>query len=240
MAISIVRSQGVLALYNGISASVGRQLTYSLTRFGMYDALRPYIISEGAKDPTFVQKLMLATAGGFMGGIIGTPCDMVNVRMQNDIKLAASQRRNYSHVFHGLYNVAKYEGVGALFNGVQMAALRAILVTNGQIAFYDQIKQTLLATPYFDDTIRTHFTCSLIAGAIATGMTQPADVLKTRIMNAKPGEFRSIWHCVMETGKVGPLGFFKGFVPAFVRLGPQTILTWIFKEQLRMHFGTEE
>jgi len=35
----------------------------------------------------------------------------------------------------------------------------------------------------------------------------------------------------------GPLAFYKGYIPAFVRLGPQTILTFIFFEQLRMNFG---
>ena len=77
-------------------------------------------------------------------------------------------------------------------------------MTIGQLCFYDQIKQTLLATDYFGDNLVTHFTSSLGAvrihqtedgffnisfcqGAIATTMTQPLDVLKTRSMNAKPG-----------------------------------------------------
>ena len=33
------------------------------------------------------------------------------------------------------------------------------------------------------------------------------------------------------------MAFYKGYIPAFVRLGPQTILTFIFFEQLRMNFG---
>lgn len=56
-------------------------------------------------------------------------------------------------------------------------------------------------------------------------------------MNAKPGEFRNIWHIVTYTAKLGPLGFFKGYVPAFVRLAPQTVLTFVFLEQLRLNFG---
>ena len=35
---------------------------------------------------------MAAFAGG-CGGILGTPGDMINVRMQNDIKLPPDQRR---------------------------------------------------------------------------------------------------------------------------------------------------
>ena len=35
--VNIVKNQGVLALYSGLSASLLRQLTYSTTRFGIYD-----------------------------------------------------------------------------------------------------------------------------------------------------------------------------------------------------------
>ncbi|ROT84289.1 solute carrier family 25 [Penaeus vannamei] len=37
MAVHIVRSQGLLALYNGLSASLLRQITYSTTRFAIYE-----------------------------------------------------------------------------------------------------------------------------------------------------------------------------------------------------------
>lgn len=95
----------------------------------------------------------------------------------------------------------------------------------------------LLQTPHFKDDLITHFTASLAAGAIATTLTQPLDVLKTRSMNAKPGEFNGLWDIVKFTAKLGPLGFFKGYIPAFVRLGPQTIITFVFLEQLRLNFG---
>lgn len=74
-------------------------------------------------------------------------------------------------------------------------------------------------------------------GAIATTLTQPLDVIKTRAMNAKPGEFKGMLDLIRYTAKLGPLGFFKGYVPAFVRLAPHTILTFVFLEQLRLNFG---
>ena len=39
------------------------------------------------------------------------------------------------------------------------------------------------------------------------------------------------------TARQGPLAFYKGYVPAFVRLGPHTVLTFIFLEQLKKNFG---
>ena len=112
-------------------------------------------------------------------------------------------------------------------------------MTIGQIAFYDQVKALLLASGHFQDNPKTHFVSSLAAGAIATTLTQPLDVLKTRSMNAAPGQFTGLWDIVKYTGRLGPLGFFKGYIPAFVRLGPHTIITFLLLEQLRLNFGTK-
>jgi dicarboxylate transporter 10 len=48
---------------------------------------------------------------------------------------------------------------------------------------------------------------------------------------------QNMMHLVTYTAKLGPMGFFKGYVPAFIRLAPQTVLTFVFLEQLRKHFG---
>ncbi|BFF90753.1 mitochondrial dicarboxylate carrier [Drosophila madeirensis] len=231
----IIKEQGVLAFYSGLSASMLRQLTYSTTRFGVYEVGKEYINTD-----TFGGKIALAGLSGLAGGIIGTPADMVNVRMQNDVKLPAEQRRNYKNAIDGLFKVYRQEGFARLFSGATTATGRGILMTIGQIAFYDQTKVYLLATPYFQDNLMTHFTASLVAGAIATTLTQPLDVLKTRSMNAKPGEYTGLWDIVRHTAKLGPMGFFKGYIPAFVRLGPHTVITFVFLEQLRLNFGYEK
>lgn len=41
----------------------------------------------------FYMKAFLAGLGGFAGGFVGNPADLVNVRMQNDMKLPPDQRR---------------------------------------------------------------------------------------------------------------------------------------------------
>ncbi|XP_063603637.1 mitochondrial dicarboxylate carrier-like [Penaeus indicus] len=238
MAVHIVRSQGLLALYNGLSASLLRQITYSTTRFAIYEVVKQRLGDSKGEPLAFYKRAMLAGFAGACGGFVGTPGDMINVRMQNDIKLPIDQRRNYKHALDGLIRVLREEGVSRLFRGASTATFRAVLMTIGQLSFYDQIKGFLLTTPYFKDNLTCHFTSSLAAGAIATTMTQPVDVIKTRAMNARPGEFKNLWHIISYTGKAGPMAFFKGYVPAFVRLGPHTILTFILFEQLRKNFGT--
>uniref|UniRef100_UPI00398F3721 mitochondrial dicarboxylate carrier-like isoform X1 n=2 Tax=Pristiophorus japonicus TaxID=55135 RepID=UPI00398F3721 len=236
MALNVIRNDGILALYNGLSASLCRQMTYSLTRFAIYETARDRLNSGNNQPLPFYQKVLLGAFGGFAGGFVGTPADMVNVRMQNDMKLPANLRRNYKHALDGIYRVFQEEGLRKLFSGATMASSRGVLVTIGQLACYDQAKQLVLSTGFMSDNILTHFLSSFIAGGCATFLCQPLDVLKTRLMNSK-GEYRGVWHCVSETARLGPLGFYKGCVPAGIRLVPQTVLTFMFLEQLRTHFG---
>ena len=216
--------------------------TYSTTRFAVYEGTKGVMTKNvsGSGKPAempFYQKILLAGASGALGGIVGTPADLVNVRMQNDSKLPLEQRRNYAHCIEALQRIFKTEGFTRMFAGASMASSRGMLVTIGQLACYDEIKFQLLKTTYFSDNLVTHFTASLTAGLIATSITMPLDVLKTRLMNARPGEYPTILHCARDILKVGPQGFFKGFTPAFVRLGPHTVLTFVFLEQLKNIFN---
>lgn len=77
MGVRVFKSDGILGLYNGLSASLLRQLTYSMTRFGVYES---YKNSVGRKM-TFVESGGVAMFAGFVGGIVGNPGDMVNVRL---------------------------------------------------------------------------------------------------------------------------------------------------------------
>ncbi|KAL8603570.1 hypothetical protein ACOMHN_022522 [Nucella lapillus] len=238
MGLRVVKGDGILGLYNGLSASILRQLTYSMTRFAMYETAKKHMQADGGVMP-FYQKVLVAGISGATGGFVGTPADLVNVRMQNDIKLPKDQRRNYKHALDGLYRVVKEEGPVKSFNGATMASSRAVLVTIGQLACYDQIKTLLLKTGFFSDNIGLHLTCSTMAGTIATFLTMPLDVMKTRMMNAPSGQYTSLMHCFMDIAKNGPMGFFKGFLPAFVRLGPHTVITFVFFEQIRQNFGDD-
>lgn len=70
---------------------------------------------------------------------------------------------SYKHAFDGLFRVYREEGFTRLFSGASTATSRAVLMTVGQLSFYDQVKQMLLASGYFADNLTTHFLSSLTA-----------------------------------------------------------------------------
>ena len=172
----------------------------------------------------------MSSTSGFLGGIAGTPADIINVRMQNDAALPAAQRRNYKHALDGLIRMAREEGPRSLMRGVWPNSARAVLMTTSQLASYDICKRELLARTRMQDGMSTHFTASFMAGFVATTVCSPVDVVKTRIMSTSTRE-SSVALLTRIMASEGFGWMFRGWVPSFIRLGPHTIATFMFLEQ---------
>ncbi|KAL4879142.1 putative phenylalanyl-tRNA synthetase alpha subunit [Aspergillus karnatakaensis] len=229
----ILRHNGITGLYNGLSAAILRQLTYSTTRFGIYEEMKSRL-SNGSSPPGFLTLLGMACTSGIIGGIAGNPADVLNVRMQSDAALPPAQRRNYRHALHGLVQMTRTEGFSSLFRGVWPNSTRAVLMTASQLVSYDVFKRVCLENFGMKDNLGTHFTASLAAGFVATTVCSPVDVIKTRVMSASPAESRghNIVGLLREIiRKEGFAWTFRGWVPSFIRLGPHTIATFIFLEE---------
>lgn len=75
-----------------------RQMTYSLTRFGVYDALKARLAVPGDSRPLPAWKMALAASvAGGLGGLAGNPADVILVRMTSDANKPAEKQLNYRH-----------------------------------------------------------------------------------------------------------------------------------------------
>ncbi|KAI9253886.1 mitochondrial carrier domain-containing protein [Phascolomyces articulosus] len=230
---TISRTEGVRALYSGLSASLLRQGTYSTIRFGLYDKFK-WIVARDEK-PTFQQLLFCSTAAGVLGGCFGQPSDIVNVRMQNDGQLPPEQRRNYKNAIDGMVRICREEGPRVLFRGLGSSTNRAVLMTISQMTSYDVFKDMFVTGFEWYDGLSAHFAASLSAALVATTVCSPLDVVKSLKMSAiakegKMSTFSMMAH-MYKTEGIG--SFFKGWTAAFVRLGPHTIVTFLVMEQLK-------
>ena len=77
--------------------------------------------------------------------------------------LSISSHFSYKHAIDGVMRVTREEGFRKLFNGADWASGRAVLVTVGQLCFYDVVKERLLETGRFHDDTRTHLLSSVTA-----------------------------------------------------------------------------
>lgn len=82
-----------------------------------------------------------------------------------------------------------------------------------------------------------NFTCGITAGILASIVTQPADVLKTK-MQLYPHKFNGVWSVVIYVhSKYGVRGYFKGIVPRMLRRTLMASMAWTVYEQITKSIG---
>jgi hypothetical protein len=242
--VSIYTHEGVASgIYSGLSAAFARQLVFSSLRHGSFKwAMALYADQAELTRIDTVMPLplqVLVGAGiGAMAAAVANPFDVVLIRMQADGHWPTEHRRQYRNVFDGIYRICKEEGASCLYRGCNATVARGILVTCSQLPSYHHAKQLLLSYGIFADPtdVRLHFTSSIFSAGMASIVTSPVDVIKTRLMNMKrtatSTEYSGMIDCSVQLFRTeGPRGFFKGLGATFARLAPHTICMWLAQEQ---------
>lgn len=185
---------------------------------------------------------MGVVAGG-TGAFVGTPAEVSLIRMTADGRLPLAERRNYSSVFNALMRITREEGLLTLWRGTVPTMGRAMVVNAAQLASYSQAKQYLLTSGRFSEGISLHFVASMFSGLITTIASMPVDIAKTRIQNMKTlpngkPEYRGTVDVLSKVIRhEGLFALWKGFTPYYCRLGPHTVLTFIFLEQMNCFYN---
>jgi len=238
--IRIVQSEGITALFSGVSATVLRQTLYSTTRMGLYDVLKQNWTDPEIGTMPVTKKITAGLIAGGIGAAVGNPADVAMVRMQADGRLPVNQRRDYKGVFDAIRRMANQEGIGSLWRGSALTVNRAMIVTASQLASYDTFKEMILEKGWMKDGFGTHVVASFAAGFVAAVASNPIDVIKTRVMSMKVGSggegapYKGALDCAVKTVRAeGVMALYKGFIPTISRQGPFTVVLFVTLEQLR-------
>ncbi|KAI0644406.1 mitochondrial carrier [Trametes meyenii] len=251
--VEMARTEGVLSLMGGLSASMLRELVYSGIRMGTYEYFKDKLheVSNGALTREGLPlKIGAASIAATIGSALANPADLVKVRMQAYYP-DGNPYRNTRHAFASIYRdgaslaVSKGTspvsgGLWALYRGVEATTIRGIVLSASQICSYDQIKQTLKRRGIMQEGVPLHLVASTFAGLFCSITSNPVDVVKVRLMNDKNHEFKGAFDCVRQVMvKEGLFGFYKGFGMCWARLGTHTILTFLIFERVRYLLGIE-
>ena len=89
-------------------------------------------------------------------------------------------------------------------------------MNSGQLVSYDIFKSFILGTAGMQDGLPVHMLSSALAGTVATTISAPADVVRSRVMNMGPNNKQGIVGMISESmKKEGPRFLFKGWLPAW-------------------------
>ncbi|KAG6447489.1 hypothetical protein O3G_MSEX005010 [Manduca sexta] len=224
----ILKAEGLFGFYTGLSAGLFRQATYTTGRMGVFNSLFEYY-KKNYGVPSFPMKIWMGVVAGGMGAFVGTPAEVALIRMTADGRLPPDKRRNYKNVFNALGRMAREEGITSLWRGATATITRAMVVNAAQLGTYAQSREALL--PSMGEGISLHFCASMISGFITSACSLPVDIVKTRVQNAAKGTGQvAVLMGVIKNE--GVLALWSGFLPTYAKIGPHTVLTFLFMEQL--------
>ncbi|CAL9693495.1 unnamed protein product [Knipowitschia caucasica] len=224
---NIVRTEKLLGLWKGASPSFVRTIPGVGIYFSTYFTLKQHLVQ--GKSPGAMEAVLLGAGARTVAGVLMLPVTVIKTRFE-------CGRYSYGSVTGALRSVCQAEGPGALFSGLLATLLRDVPFSGIYVMFYSQTKAALpeeisltVSAPV------ANFFCGVLAGVLASLITQPADVVKTRVqINPQVRTLQAIASIYVEHGVDG---FFRGAVPRLLRRTMMAAMAWTVYEQMMAHVG---
>uniref|UniRef100_A0A3Q3KEP1 Mitochondrial glycine transporter n=1 Tax=Monopterus albus TaxID=43700 RepID=A0A3Q3KEP1_MONAL len=226
--VSVVRTETFFSLWKGISPSFVRCIPGVGIYFSTYYSLKQRFFLDRA--PTAGEAVLLGAGARTVAGICMLPFTVIKTRFESGCY-------NYLSVAGALRNMYKTEGVRALFSGLTATLLRDAPFSGIYVMFYSQAKRALpqeVTSSAYSPLV--NFSCGVMAGVMASLVTQPADVVKTHIQVRQShwSMADAVRYIYTENG-IG--GFFRGTVPRSLRRTLMAAMAWTVYEQLMAQMG---
>lgn len=240
--VDIVRLEGFRALYVGLGAALLRQAVYGGIGTGMYRPTRDFLMGEGFRDTVSTRVLAGYLSGG-IGSFIANPTDVVKIRLQADRLHAGSAPPRYRGTWHALRTIPLRE----LYQGAVPTSIRGSIINATGMATYDSSKRWARRLAGEDNKLGQRLIASLMSGLASAVISNPLDVVKTRLQNQSRGMtpsnevYKGAFDCLFRTVRQeGVRALYKGFAPSYMRLAPWQVVFFMTHENLMIRFGMGE
>ena len=218
----IVKLEGPTYLFRGISAQLAGVPFVKGCSLATNNFMRHNVFGEGIgqkKKLEAWEEVVAGTATGIVTSIMYTPSERVKIMMQTQ-GMPGGMPKGTS-LTDTVKSVVQKSGVKELWRGFNATLLREIPFCTINYTTYNAAKR------YFkeeDGSITPFhaFISGICGGANAAALDTPADAIKTRIQNSKPGTYKGIIDCATKTfQKDGLAPFYRGVLPRALMVGPK-------------------
>ena len=135
-------SDGIAGLYRGFMPSVTGIVVYRGLYFGMYDSIKPVVLT-GALEGNFLASFLLGWTVTTGAGIASYPLDTIRRRMM----MTSGEAVKYKGTMDAARQIVAAEGVKSLFKGAGANILRGVAGA-GVLSIYDQAQLILFGKKF--------------------------------------------------------------------------------------------
>eukprot|EP00401_Gymnodinium_catenatum_P009062 CAMPEP_0117512810 /NCGR_PEP_ID=MMETSP0784-20121206/29225_1 /TAXON_ID=39447 /ORGANISM="" /LENGTH=291 /DNA_ID=CAMNT_0005308545 /DNA_START=52 /DNA_END=927 /DNA_ORIENTATION=- len=225
---AVGKEEGFATLWKGLVPGCHRHCVFGGLRIGLYPPVKDLYEPMISGLPL---KLAAALTTGVLGITAANPTDLVKVRLQSQGKSLSPPKYPSAVKAYGI--IAKEEGIAGLWTGWSANVGRSGVMSMVEVAGYDVFKETLSGLGV-NGSLVLPAGAGTCAGFAAACVGTPVDVLKSRIMGDKTGQFTGFLDCAVKTLREGgPVAFYKGFIPHFARVGSFNCIVFLTLEQIK-------
>ncbi|XP_047512758.1 solute carrier family 25 member 35-like isoform X6 [Pieris napi] len=199
--------------------------------------------------------------GGLAGAgatIFTNPMDVVKTRLQlqGELRSRKEQPRQYRGLFHGLYVIAKADGVLALQKGLTPAVVFGFCMNSVRLGTYHVAEVQGWTQSNGSVNVQKSAFWAGASGFMSGLAANPMSVVKTRLQAAahpsvavgrqhmyngaaSKGDqlYKGVFDCLKKILKTeGVYGLYKGFGPLYLRIAPHTTLSLVIWDMLNVTF----
>ncbi len=239
----LIQTEGVKALYKGLSSAVLRAAISGAGRLGAFNQLKriaiekKYLTSSGKNNPSeFPLRSTLAIFGACIATFVASPVDLIRT-----VQAKSTGTSSAPSIYAVGKSVVKNHGIKGLWNGTGALLGRSATFNFAQLLSYDSAKQFAANKLNVDESnVKAHVGGSVIAGFFATVASCPFENIKTRMQaeaERKSG-VNNLGQMIMKMYKEdGFKIYFRGFGPLYMKIAPHTLCCFVVLEQLRLTFN---
>uniref|UniRef100_I3MLS4 Solute carrier family 25 member 34 n=1 Tax=Ictidomys tridecemlineatus TaxID=43179 RepID=I3MLS4_ICTTR len=221
---AVARADGLRGLQKGLAAGLLYQ--------GLMNGVRFYCYSLAGQAGLTQQPGGIVVAGavaGALGAFVGSPAYLGPPTLSPQSVLGA------------LETIWRQQGLPGLWRGVGGAVPRVMVGSAAQLATFASAKAWVQEQQWLpEDSWLVALAGGMISSIAVAAVMTPFDVVSTRLYNqpvdgAGRGQlYGGLADCLAKIcQQEGPLALYKGLGPAYLRLGPHTILSMLFWDELR-------
>eukprot|EP00890_Picochlorum_soloecismus_P006034 jgi/Picsp_1/6431/NSC_03779-R1_solute carrier family 25 member 38 len=241
----IIRNHGVRSLWQGTQPTVVRLGVGAGLHFFFLESLKPLFEKTGANDAQQMGAMGAVMTGGLsraMAALISCPITVVKTRMEYIDGSNSRATPMYKNTTHALRTIAKQEGIRGMYKGLGPTILSNAPFSAIYYLFYTRLQSRLSQADM--PTMMVNFSSSTVAAVAATLITQPADVVRTRMqlnmeqvaVAGQRASTLSIMRGILSAQ--GTRGLLAGAAPRMIKRTVQTALVWTLYEELMPRLST--
>jgi len=227
---NVVSQDSLAGLWRGLVPSMVK----TVPGVGLYFSSMHYMkmtFCEGR--PSHLQSIMIGCSARTVAGSIMIPFTVIKTRFE-------SRSYNYSSTFQALQQIIRTEGIRGLTLGLGPTLIRDVPFSGLYLMFYEHLKTITPEDLKISHGSSIHFTCGILAGFLASLVTQPADVIKTQLQLQQHGtntqsKVLAVVSNIYQTRGIS--GFTSGLVPRSLRRTLMAALAWTVYERMIRSIG---